>query len=406
MFRPGNSNKKDLFHGNPSTQMHRRDFVKIGGLLSVTATPIGGVNANGCFKGSWKAGQSVDFLYDGLNLSPKEYASLLMKLADEGKIKSDFYSNGGVVEELEHKFAQLLGKESSVFLPTGTLANHIAIRKLSGNNRRVIVQEQSHIYNDTGDSSQVLSGLNLIPLGVNAAEFSLEDVEEVIAKTKLGRVAAQIGTIAIETPVRRQHDRIIGYESLKGIVEYAGKNGIKTHLDGARLFKQSVHTGVAPKQYGELFDTVFTSMWKCFNASSGAILAGDKSFTENLFHERRMFGGGLPAAWAFAAVALHFADGFIDDYKLAWSNSQKLFKELNKDERVKCSPIENGIHFVNMQLTHTDPDKFRAGLANRNIEVAKYGNQGFTLKVNPSINRVPVEQLSGLFLESLNEARK
>jgi threonine aldolase len=384
--------------------MRRRDFVKLGSILAATATPRAAFAENGRSEGSWKSVKPVDFLYDGLNLSPNEYAGLLMKLADEGKIKPDFYSNGGVVEELEVKFAKLLGKESGVFMPTGTLANHIAIRKLSGNNRRVIVQEQSHIYNDTGDCAQILSGLNLIPLGTNAVEFSLQDVEKVIAKTKLGRVEAQIGTIAIETPVRRQQDRMVRYNSLREIAEYARMNGIKTHLDGARLFKQSVHTGIEPRQYGELFDTVFTSMWKCFNASSGAILAGDKSFTEKLFHERRMFGGGLPAAWVFAAVALHYADGFIDDYKLAWSNSEKLFSELARDEGVKFGTIENGTHFVNMQLSNANPEKFRAGLAKRNIEVAKYGDQGFMFKINPSINRVPVDALTGLFLEALTES--
>lgn len=388
----------------PFTSMQRRDFVKLGSMHAAVATPDGVFAENSLLKDPRKASQAVDFLHDGLNLSPKEYAGLLMKLADEGKIKPDFYSNGGVVEELENKFAQLLGKESGVFMPTGTLANHIAIRKLSGSNRRVIVQEQSHIYNDTGDSSQVLSGLNLIPLGANVVDFSLEDVEKVIAKTKLGRVEAQVGAIAIETPVRRQQDRMVSYENLKKMTDYAKMNGIKTHLDGARLFKQSVHTGVEPKKYGELFDTVFTSMWKCFNASSGAILAGDKAFTEKLFHERRMFGGGLPAAWVFAAVALHYADGFIDEYKMAWSNSEKLFKELAKSERIKFGMIENGSHFVNLQLNNANSDKFREGLAKRNIEIAKSGDHGFMLKVNPSINRVPVQELTGLFLEALKEA--
>jgi threonine aldolase len=107
-----------------------------------------------------------------------------MKLADEGKIKADYYSNTGVVEEMENKFAKLLGKESAVFMPTGTLANHIALRKLADNNRKVIVQEQSHVYNDTGDCTQTLSGLNLIPLGKQKVEFSLSDVEEIIAATK------------------------------------------------------------------------------------------------------------------------------------------------------------------------------------------------------------------------------
>jgi threonine aldolase len=192
-----------------------------------------------------------------------------------------------VVEELENKFAKLLGKESAAFIPTGTLANHMAVRRLANNNRRILVQEQSHLYNDEGDCAQTLSGLNLIPLGENAVEFSLNEIEKIADKTKKGRVETKIGVISIETPVRRQFDCMFKYENLQAITGYAKKNGIKTHLDGARLFVQAVHTDREPAKYGEMFDTVYTSMWKCFNAASGAILSGTKSFTENLFQENR-----------------------------------------------------------------------------------------------------------------------
>ncbi|MBK8416992.1 MAG: DegT/DnrJ/EryC1/StrS family aminotransferase [Bacteroidetes bacterium] len=126
----------------------------------------------------------MDFINDGIGLSPKEYTNLLMKLVDEGKIKTDNYSNGGIVEELEKKFATLLGKESAVFMPTGTLANHIAVRRLANNNRRIIVQEQSHFYNDSGDCAETLSGLNLITTGDNAVDFSVNDVINIANQTK------------------------------------------------------------------------------------------------------------------------------------------------------------------------------------------------------------------------------
>jgi len=379
--------------------MQRRDFVKLGSIIAAAA-PAGLEVSNHSAKG----GPQIDFLHDGLQLTPKEYAALLMKLADEGKIKPDFYSNGGVVEELEHKFAQLLGKESAVFMPTGTLANHLAIRQLSGNNRRVIVQEQSHIYNDTGDCSQILSGLNLIPLGENAVEFSVNDVEKVFNKTKSGRVEAGIGAIAIETPVRRQQDRMISYDNLKAICNYANSNGIKTHLDGARLFVQSVHTNIDPSQYGKIFDTVFTSMWKCFNASSGAILAGSNVFTEKLFHQRRMFGGGLPASWAFAAVALHYADGFLGEYKMAWANAEKFFAEIQKNEKFKIVKFENGSHIVKLTIANTNLIKFKESLKKKGIELSAPNETGFGLKINPSINRDTPQNLAGYFLDSLKDA--
>jgi threonine aldolase len=384
--------------------MQRRDFVKLGSMLAATASDNRIFSQKTSALNSEKSTMPVDFIHDGLLLNPKEYASLLMKLVDEGKVKPDFYSNEGVVEELEHKFAKLLGKESAVFMPTGTLANHLALRRLAGNNRRVIVQEQSHIYNDTGDSSQILSGLNLIPLGESAVEFSVSDIEKVVAKTKGGRVDAHVGVIAIETPVRRQQDRIIGYENLKAIADYAKTNGIKTHLDGARLFVQSVHTNVSPDRYGEMFDTVFTSMWKCFNAASGAILAGSNDFSKSLFHERRMFGGGLPAAWPFAAVALHYADGFIKEYETAWQNAQTFFSEIQKNEKFKVEIFANGSHIVKLHVTNTDLAKFKASLFKKNIELGVANATGFGLKINPSINRSTPQNLAGYFLESLKEA--
>lgn len=381
--------------------MRRRDFIRIGSLIAGTAAQQKAYATGATVKKTYSATGAIDFLHDGLSLSPQEYASLLMKLADEGRIKPDYYSNGGIVEELENKFAGLLGKEAAIFMPTGTLANHIAVRHLANNNRRVLVQEQSHLYNDTGDGSQTLSALNLVPLGENAVEFTLGQVENILKKTKTGRVETRIGAISIESPVRRQQDRMFDYSNMKTISGYAKNNGIKTHLDGARVFVQAVHTQISPAQYGEQFDTVYTSLWKCFNAASGAILAGSKAFTENLFHERRMFGGSLPAAWPFAAVALHFADGFTDEYAKAWAKAETFFLLLKKEERFEIIPFEKGSHIVRLNVRDTDRKRFAQNLAKRNIQLPEPDATGFLLKVNPSLNRDTPENLANAFREAL-----
>ena len=157
--------------------MKRRDFFKLGSMLAATGCLSRGISATRNKSDDLKRlRQAVNFIWDGEFLTPLEYSHLLMKLADEGKIIPDYYSNGGVVEALENKFAQWLGKERAVFMPTGTLANHIALRKLAGGKRRVLVQAESHIYNDSGDCTQTLSNLHLIPLGKGSVQFSLEDV--------------------------------------------------------------------------------------------------------------------------------------------------------------------------------------------------------------------------------------
>ncbi len=109
---------------------------------------------------------------DGTGITPREYAALLNRLCQEKDVVDDNYLLGGEVEEFERHWAKLLGKETAVFMPSGTLANQLALRALAGTRRRVIVPEMSHIYNDTGDACQTLNGQTLMPLAAGRATFT------------------------------------------------------------------------------------------------------------------------------------------------------------------------------------------------------------------------------------------
>ena len=170
--------------------MQRRKFLK----LSSTAALLPAVSLTASAQEKKLPGikSTVNLTGDGLDLSPSVYTQLLQQLTENDKLVADNYSLGGCVEDLEKKFAALLGKEAAVYMPTGTLANQLAIRNLAGTNNRVLVQEESHVYNDTGDACQVLSNLNLIPLGVGKATFTLEEVDAIVKKTSTGRVALSL----------------------------------------------------------------------------------------------------------------------------------------------------------------------------------------------------------------------
>lgn len=228
---------------------------------------------------------------------------MLQKLTEfdgEVGIEVDSYSLGGTVERLEKTFAEKLGKEAAIFMPTGTLANHIAIRKHCGLRPRVVVQEQSHIYNDCGDCVAQLSGISLVPLAKGRPYFALDELKEEVTRSEAGRVANPIGAVVIESPVRRQAGQVVPFEEMRKITEFSREKGVPTHLDGARLYMMSAVTGVGPRQYTALFDTVYVSLYKYFGAPFRAILAGRSEFISDLHHVRRMFGGGLSSA-CFAA---------------------------------------------------------------------------------------------------------
>src|SRR5882672_8979019 len=145
----------------------------------------------------------VSFVGDGVSLNPIEYSRLLARVVEEKNIQPDSYALGGAIGQIEERVAAILGKEQAVFLPTGTLANHLAVRLLAGQKRRVLVQQESHLYNDCGDCAQTLSGLNLVPLAAGRATFTAEEVAGQLALTN-GRVPTPVGAIQIESPVRRK----------------------------------------------------------------------------------------------------------------------------------------------------------------------------------------------------------
>ena len=142
---------------------------------------------------------------------------------------------------------------------------------------------------------------------------------------------APVGAISIESPVRRTNGQVFDFEEMKKICAYCRTRQIGTHLDGARMFLASAYTGISPAQYAALFDTVYVSMYKYFNAASGAVLAGSKALLSDLYQTRRMFGGGLQQVWPFAAVALRFIDGFEERFRKAADTADEVIRLLTVD---------------------------------------------------------------------------
>ena len=324
---------------------------------------------------------------DGLGFTVLQYARLLGQLADT-EIARDSYSIGGVVEELEGWFARLLGKERAVFMPTGTLANHLAVRALAAGRGRVVVQAESHLYMDEGDCVQTLSRLNLVPLGAGRASFTAEEVGEVVASTRSGRVATPVSVISIESPVRRRSGEQFEPAELRRIVALARREDIRLHLDGARLFLQAAYTGEDVAEYARPFDTVYVSLYKYFNAASGAILAGPRALLDEMYHERRMFGGGLPSAWPYAAVALHYLDGFGDRFSRAVRVSEDLIAGLGSRDEFTIDRVTPGTNLFRLRVAGVEPELLRARLATENVLLSPpQGDGGFLVGVNETLNR-------------------
>jgi len=360
--------------------MHRRTFLTApifaaaaASAATDTSAPI--VQANG----------------DGIHHTPAEYAKLLEKLAPT--IEVDDYSRGGVVAKLEQSVAAALGKETAVWLSTGTLANHLAVRLLAGEKRRVLLQHESHLFNDCGDCCQTLSGLNLIPLAPAQATFTVNDLEREAERGASGRVSVPIGAIQIETPVRRKTGETFDLAEMQRVSQWARDRKIGLHLDGARLYLAAAYSGVPVREYAALFDTVYISMYKYFNAASGAILAGPRSLLENLYHPRRMFGNGLSQVWPFAAVALHFFEGFPERYAQAVATSEQVIAALQSDSRFEVTRVPNGTNIFFLRVKGIDAQAFQRRAVDAGMVLSAARNDRFTVQVNETWARVTAREI-------------
>lgn len=349
----------------------------------------------------------VNFNDDGPFYDPAAYLAKLQEIGKAGAIGQDFYGRGGAVEQLEKKFAAITGKEAAIYMPTGTLANQLAMAVLSGNNTKIFVQETSHIYRDEADAAQSVFGKRLIPLARGEAFFTLEELQSAIEYYNREEVfKSGIGAIAIENPVRRCDGKVVPLKEIKRISAYCKSNGYKLHLDGARLYLASAFSGVPVQEYASYFDTVYISLYKYLGAHGGAILSGDKEVIGKMEHLIKVHGGTVFSNWTNAAMALHHLEGLDDRLKQSAARARELFLQLNAIAGIEIKALNGGSNIHDFKLRDSiDSKQFSDTLASKyKIIVSPRKVDGvIKLRVNETILRRDVKTIVKAFEDTLKQ---
>jgi threonine aldolase len=196
---------------------------------------------------------------------------------------------------------------------------------------------------------------------------------------------------------------VFDFDQMKKICAYAREKQIGTHLDGARVFLAAAYSGISPAQYAALFDTVYVSLYKYFNAPFGAILAGPAALLERVATLRHQFGSLVYQGWESAAVALRYVEGFTERYQKAVSAGDALLRLLEADRRFRIDRVKAGSNIFGISLASGAAlDGLRARLAQVRIVLA--GGSGATqatLQINETINRRPPEDIARAFVAAL-----
>ncbi|HEY4063434.1 MAG TPA: aminotransferase class I/II-fold pyridoxal phosphate-dependent enzyme [Puia sp.] len=393
--------------------MDRRNFLKNTGLGSLPLV-TGGL-AGLAFRPAEEIADgpveeaTVHFTRDGIGYTPAEYISKLQEINTAHPVKPDFYGTRGTVEELLKKFADMTGKEVAFYMPSGTLANQLAIQVLSAENTKVFVQETSHVFRDEGDAAQSLFNKRLVPLARGKHFFTLEELQQEIAyDAKEEYFKTGVGAISIEIPLRRNDNAVFPIEEIKKISAWCREKGYKLHLDGARLHLAASWSGVSVHEYASYFDTVYMCLYKYLGATSGAILCGSKAVMDPMEHLVKVHGGSMYQNWTNAAIALHNLEGIEERLQTTREKAERLFKTLNQITgiHIEAPPQNSNVFYLRLAKGY-DGTKFAGVLREQYaVRIPSPEADGISrIRVNESLLLREVDSIVAAFRAALPLAK-
>jgi len=227
----------------------------------------------------------------------------MRKAMYEAEVGDDVFGDDPTVNRLQERFAEIVGKEKALYVPSGTMANQIAVHCHTSPGDEVYCEIGCHILNFEAGAAAMLSGVILAQItGVRGA-FKASDVEPRLRPTDHHFPPSRL--IWVENTHNRAGGTVFPQDLILGLRELANCKGLAMHLDGARLWNAAVAEGKTEKELAAPFETVNCCLSKGLGCPVGSLVAGSAEFIEKAHRARKRFGGGMRQAGILAAAGLY-----------------------------------------------------------------------------------------------------
>jgi len=280
----------------------------------------------------------------------------------------DVLGDEPTVAKLEQAIARRTGKEAAVYVPSGTMANQLAIRVACGPGDEIIAHEESHIIHYETGAPAALSGAMVRTVRGDGGLFDAADVAGAVRTPNVHHPISKM--LVAENTQNRGGGTVWRMDRWERVSGEARKHGLHVHVDGARLFNACVAGGYAPDAFARHADTLCVCFSMGLGCPVGCALCGPAAFIERARRFRKMFGGGMRQSGLLAAAALHALDHHVarlaDDHALA----QRLADGLRGIDEITVDGPHTNMVFVDVpaaRLTALD-----AFLAARGIAIMGY----------------------------------
>ena len=322
----------------------------------------------------------------------------MRKAMAEAEVGDDHYGEDPTVNRLEALSASLLGFEAAVFVPSGTMANAMAIRVLTEPGDEVLAEERAHVVN------YEISGLATLS-GVMARMVSTEDgllTAEAIRRSvrPKGVYRSDLSLVVLENTQNLAGGVVQDLASTRAAIAEARAHGLKVHLDGARLWNASVALGVEPRELAAGVDTVMVDLSKGLCAPVGALLAASAERILKARRVRKQLGGGLRQAGILAAAGIVALESMVDRLAEDHANARLLGEALAKVKGARVKPVATNIVIALLE-GQSAPEAVKT-LASRGVRAIAMDGRTLRLTTHHDVSRADCERAASLVLEAFS----
>ena len=261
------------------------------------------------------------------------------------------------VNLLQEMTAELLGKESALFLPSGTMCNQIAIKLHCRPGDEVLLDRTAHPLNSEAGGPAVLAGAIVSGLPGDRGVFTAEQVKAAVRP--ITRYQPKTRLVSVEQTANMGGGTVWPLKTIQDVCAVARQHQLFTHMDGARLFNAVVASGVPAKQYAAGFDSVWIDLSKGLGAPVGAVLAGSKDFILEAWQWKQRLGGAMRQAGIIAAGGVYALRHHVERLAEDHANAKVLAAGLAEIQGIALNPrdVETNIVIFDIAQTGLKPSE-------------------------------------------------
>ncbi|GGE30285.1 threonine aldolase family protein [Psychroflexus planctonicus] len=288
------------------------------------------------------------------------------------KVGDDVYKEDPSVNALEDYVANLFGKKSALYFPTGSMANQAAIKLHTNPGEQLICDKWGHVYNYEGGGVSFNSGVSCKLVDGSRGKITADLAEKAINPPDFYH-SPKTSLVCVENTTNKGGGACYELDELKAIHQVCKQHGLGYHLDGARIANAIIAKKQDPKEFGKLFDTITICLSKGLGAPMGTVLVGDEAIMQNAMRVRKVLGGGMRQVGFMAAAGL-FAlqnqfERLEEDHKKA-NELGEMLASLNFVEKVESVETNIVIFYLDEKV---DAEKFMHKLDELGIRISDMG---------------------------------